>query len=573
LPPADAATWPAFRRTAQHQAEAPQAPNTLPYTYLAWQTQIGRTFASPAVADGTVYVSTDANGLRTLNLETRQLLQSFDAGDAWWTSPVLAGSCVYRVTADGTVFALDRATLRAKWQTPLGCLVTSSPVVSEGALYVGARDGVVYKLDADSGDVLWRFQTGGEVSSSPAVVRGMVVLGSGDRNLYALDARTGKERWSLSTGGAVDSSPTVAGEDVLVGSFDGCLYSAQLADGKLNWRCRLGGWVHSSPAVVERLVCVGTVNSHRDEKPTFNWVDLKTGERKASFELADAVYSSPTGWGDVVLVGCRDHYLYAFDRQAQQTQPLWSFKTRSHVHASPVVVGDTVLVASFDGNLYALRQAKPIQAWTEGDGVPRWFIAALARQLHEETADLIARAAAGEVGAELRLTRFDELFRRIKERVAHPEGGTKVLPRDVPSDHPGAPFIGYVLTGGLLAGYPDGGFHPDDPLSRYQFSAGLSTVLDWVTRPNYVWRVLKDRNAPAAQVEVKAHALTGRSRSMPADVEQTHWAYGALSSLAQLSLLPLDDEGSFRGNRRVLLRDAAAQWDLLVESVRVGRVK
>jgi len=60
---------------------------------------------------------------------------------------------------------------------------------------------------------------------------------------------------------------------------------------------------------------------------------------------------------------------------------------------------------------------------------------------------------------------------------------------------------------------------------------------------------------------------------MPADVEQTHWAYGALSSLAQLSLLPLDDEGSFRGNRRVLLRDAAAQWDLLVESVRVGRVK
>ena len=59
----------------------------------------------------------------------------------------------------------------------------------------------------------------------------------------------------------------------------------------------------------------------------------------------------------------------------RETQPLWTYPTRSYLHASPVVIGDTVLVASFDGYLYALRQSKPIQGWKDDDLVPRWFMA------------------------------------------------------------------------------------------------------------------------------------------------------------------------------------------------------
>ena len=318
---------------------------------------------------------------------------------------------------------------------------------------------------------------------------------------------------------------------------------------------------------------MGTVNVHRDDLPTFNWIDRKTGERQGKFVTEDAIYSSPTVWGEVVLVGCRDHHLYAFDRRMKQTQPVWSFKTRSYIHASPVVVGDTVLVASFDGNLYALRQAKPISVWADSDIVPRWFMAALARQLHEETASLVIRATTANAGNQFSLTDFQQLLKQTKERVQAAGAAPKVLPRDVPSDHPGAPFIEYVLTAGLLAGYPDGAFHPDDPTTRYQFVSGLSAVLAWLTRPNYIWRVLKDNGAPPAQVEVRADPLAGRTRTMPADVEETHWAYPALSRFAELGLLHLDDEGNFRGAHIVTVAEAARQWNLLAQSVKVVRVK
>jgi hypothetical protein len=371
----------------------------------------------------------------------------------------------------------------------------------------------------------------------------------------------------------VDSSPTVADDSVFVGSFDGCLYCFGLADGAVRWRCELGGWVHSSPAVDEQTVFVGTVSIRRDEKPTFSAIDRATGAIKSQFDMPDAVYSSPTVWGDTVLVGCRDGHLYAFDRTAEQMQPIWTYKTRSYVHASPVVVGDTVLVASYDGGLYALRQSKPIEAWQDDDVVPRWFMAALVKQLHQEAGELIARAGAGEVGTELTLTQFGALFDQIKAQVATPGEPPAVLPRDVPAGHPGARFVEYVLTGGLLGGYPDGTFQPSEPTNRYQFASALSAVLDWVTRPDYTWRVLKDRKITGVQVEVRTDPVAGRPPVQLTDVPQSHWANVALVQQNKLGLLMVDEEGRFRGERRVAVKDAATQWDLIAQSVKVVRTK
>lgn len=573
LPNLDIWNWPTFRRTPQRTPAASTLPDVLPYTYLAWQVQIGRTFASPAVVDNVIYVNTDSRGLQSLNLANGQKLLSFQTGASWWTSPVVAGRFVYSISADGELFAIDRGTFEVRWRRDLGGLVTSSPIVSDGALYVGSRNGAVVAVDATTGDVLWRFQTGGEISSSPALLNGVLVIGSGDRNVYAVDCRTGEMKWSASTEGPVDSSPTLAGSDVLVGSFDGGLYSFKFADGSLNWRCQLGGLVHSSPAVSEDTVFVGTVNFPRSEIATFNWVDLKSGKRKGSFDMPDAIYSSPTVWGDLVLVGSRDRQLYAFDRKMRQTQPAWTYRTRSYVHASPVVVGDTVLVASFDGDLYALRQAKPIRTWTDGDIIPRWFVAAISEELQSQVAALIDRAAAGKVGAELKLKPFDEVYAGIRSGASKPGTPPKVLPRDVPGEHPGAPYVAYVLTSGLLAGYPDGTFKPNDPTTRYQFSYGLATVVESVVRPDFAWKELGERAAKGVSVEVRIDPAPGRPRTMPRDVPANHWATQALGDLAKQGLVPVDEDSMFRGNKNLTLRDAAAQWNLLMESLRVVRTK
>lgn len=571
VPNPDTWVWPAFRRNPMHQPAASMLPDVLPYTYLAWQSTVGRTFASPAVVDNVVYINTDSQGLQSLALANGRPLQKFNTGKSWWTSPVVAGNLVYAISDQGIVHAIDRGTFNLRWKTDLRGLITSSPVVSSGSLFVGSRNGSVYALDAMTGEVLWKFQTGGEISSSPAIAGNVLLIGSGDRNLYAIDSRSGALKWSLATEGPVDSSPAVVDGDVYVGSFDGSLYSIKLADGTQNWKCPLGGWVHSSPAVEGDKVFVGTVARGPDTAPSFNWIDRKSGKRLGSFDVPDSIYSSPTVWGDLVLIGCRDHNLYAFDRQMRQQQPAWTYKTRSYIHASPVVVGDTVLVTSFEGAIYALRQSKPIRAWKDDDIVPRWFVAALSREIHKEVGDLILKASAGKVGEVYKLRKFEEVFGDIKGGLK----GTppKILPGDVQPEHPGALFVEYALTASLLTGYPDGSFRPNEPTTRYQFAFGLSTVAQTVTRPDFAWK-FRDKNSKAgSQVDVQIVPLVGRTQSMPRDVPQNHWAFAALRDLSEKAVVPLDEEGGYKGGKILTLRDAAAHWALLADALKVTRSK
>ncbi|MEQ1933196.1 MAG: S-layer homology domain-containing protein, partial [Fimbriimonadaceae bacterium] len=261
--------------------------------------------------------------------------------------------------------------------------------------------------------------------------------------------------------------------------------------------------------------------------------------------------------------------LYAFDRKMRQVQPAWSYKMRSYIHASPVVVGDTVLVASFEGAVYALRQAKPIRVWKDEDIVPRWFVAALSREMHKSVSELITRASSGKVGEELSLRKFEAVFGDI--RGGAKGDAPKVLPSDVPIEHPGASFIEYALTSGLLTGYPDGSFRPNEPTNRYQFSFGLATVLQTVTRPDFAWKTKSGQ--AGAQVEVRVKPQLGRSQVMPRDVNANHWAYEALTALAPNALIPMDEDGNYRGNKGLTLKDAAAHWNLFVDTLKVVRIK
>ena len=562
-------TWPAFRRTADHEAEAARPDQTLPHTYLAWQESVGRTFSSPVVADGTVYLATPGYGTQALALSNGEPLADSNYGGATWSTPAIAGQTIYCATDDGMLFALDRATLTKRWSRQLlNGSITASPTVADGRVLLGGHDGVLYAVDADDGAALWSLPTGGPIASSAAVVDGTVYVGSGDRRIYAADAATGRVKWSYETGGAVDSSPTLAGGRLLVGAFDGFLYALNPADGKLLWKTSLGGWVHSSPTADGQTVFAATVNYPKDVIPAFYWLDPAAGQEKGKFALPDAVYSSPTLWGELVLVGCRDGKLYAFDRTGQQTQPLFVQETRSYLHASPVAAGDTLLLASYDGKLHALRLAKPITAWRPTDVVPRWFLAALASHLHRETAALVVAAAKGEPGVEHKLTTFEALFTTIRDEAASPVAKDRVLPRDVTPDHPGAAAIEYALTAGLLAGYPDATFHPSEPTTRYAFSSGLAAVLNNLRRPEFVWRTLKQNDLGAAQIQVKLEPLPNR-RTLPDDVPEDHWAAESLASLAENGLLPISEDGAFGGRRLITLSGAARQWDLIAEALRV----
>ena len=158
--------------------------------------------ASPAVANGVVYVGSDK--LYALNASTGALLWSYATGPSGGSSPTVANGVVYFGSFDNNVYALNGTTGAKLWSYSAGRSVDSSPAVANGVVYVGSTDGKVYALNASTGALVWSFDTGsllaGGVESSPAVANGVVYVGSDGGSVYAFNASTGAKLWNYATG-------------------------------------------------------------------------------------------------------------------------------------------------------------------------------------------------------------------------------------------------------------------------------------------------------------------------------------------------------------------------------------
>jgi outer membrane protein assembly factor BamB len=107
--------------------------------------------ASPAVADGDVYIGSDDGALYVLDSAGGGPPKwLFPTGNGVVLSPVLVGDTVY-IASGPTLFALDRATGTERWRYPIGEVATTEPVVVDGIAYIGAEDGNLYAITGDGG--------------------------------------------------------------------------------------------------------------------------------------------------------------------------------------------------------------------------------------------------------------------------------------------------------------------------------------------------------------------------------------------------------------------------------------
>ncbi|HVY63624.1 MAG TPA: PQQ-binding-like beta-propeller repeat protein [Gammaproteobacteria bacterium] len=213
--------------------------------------------AQPLVLDGVVYVSTGANDVFAISVDTGAILWDYRANlDAnnksvccgWTSRGVAAGAGkIFAGQLDGKLVALDAKTGKIVWSTQAerwqdGFTITAAPLYYDGLVIVGfagAELGVrgrVKAYDARNGKLVWTFHTipgpgepghetwsqdneiwkngGGTVWQTPAVdpELGLLYFSTGNPgpdfnggvrkgdNLYtssivALDAKTGKYRW------------------------------------------------------------------------------------------------------------------------------------------------------------------------------------------------------------------------------------------------------------------------------------------------------------------------------------------------------------------------------------------
>jgi glucose dehydrogenase len=289
----------------------------------------------PAVANGTVFFSSDDGYLFAVNARTGKQVWKFDMG-----RPLM-----------------ERKPIPQGWD-----YMQSSPVVVEGVIYAGGGNQSFFAVDARTGDEKWHAQIGLYVRSSPAVVDGVVYVGDWTGTLHALDAKTGQLKWDFNTYGPVIPSPTVVDGTVYIGSKFPCLYAIDAATGKKKWCFSFGtSWVESTATVVNGTVYVGSSDLQK-----VNAVDAATGELKWDFSTEGDPWSSPAVSNGVVYIGSTIGYLYALD--AGSGAEIWKVKTDKSlktsesepirfdggVVSSPTVVDGVVYFGGLDGKLYAV---------------------------------------------------------------------------------------------------------------------------------------------------------------------------------------------------------------------------
>jgi outer membrane protein assembly factor BamB len=313
----------------------------------------GPIVASPAIADGVVYIPSMDTYLYAIDQDTGKERWKYKSRMPIASSPAVAGGLLYFVSSTGALGAIDIKTGQIKWVLPTEYerkfeaknlhgypsaaqtipdawdIYTSSPAVANGKVFFGSGDGNIYAAEAQTGVLQWKFATKDVVHSSPAIVGNTVFVGSWDSYLYALDTETGREKWSFKTGEdptihnqvGFQSSPAVVDGTVYIGCRDAHVYAVDAATGHKKWDYPTSkSWVIGTPAVDDGVVYVGTSDSAR-----FMALDAKNGRLRFNFDAKAYMFSSAALAGDLAYVGDHNGKLYAIDTKSGKLA--WEFQT------------------------------------------------------------------------------------------------------------------------------------------------------------------------------------------------------------------------------------------------------
>ncbi len=338
-------------RTGVYDSAGPKQFGGIKWTFKTG----GPIVASPAIADGVVYIPSMDTYLYAIDQETGKEKWKYKSSMPIASSPAIAGGLLYFVSSAGALGAIDVATGKIKWVLPVEYerkfeaknlhdyppaaqtipdawdIFTSSPAVVNGKVYFGSGDGNIYAADAQTGVLQWKFATKDVVHASPAVVGNTLYIGSWDSYLYAIDADSGQEKWAFKAGDdpaihnqvGFQSSPAVVDGTVYVGCRDAHVYAIDAATGRKKWDYPASkSWVNGTPAVRDGVVYVSTSDSSR-----FMALDAKNGRLRFNFDAKAYMFSSAALAGDLAYVGDHNGKLYAIDIKSGKLA--WEFQTEA----------------------------------------------------------------------------------------------------------------------------------------------------------------------------------------------------------------------------------------------------
>ncbi|XP_037685788.1 beta-alanine-activating enzyme isoform X2 [Choloepus didactylus] len=259
--------------------------------------------------NGLVYVLKSNSGEKHWMFATQDAVKSSATMDP--TTGLL-----YIGSHDQHAYALDIYKKTCLWKLKCGATVFSSPCLSLNPyhLYFATLGGLLLAVNPATGNRIWKYSCGKPLFSSPRCCLQYICIGCVDGNLLCF-THFGEQVWQFSTSGPIFSSPCTSAseQEIFFGSHDCFVYCCNMK-GHLQWKFEATSRVYATPFAFpshnhsnEMLLAAASTDGKL-------WIlDSNSGQLQSVYELPGEVFSSPVVWESMLIIGCRNNYVYCLD--------------------------------------------------------------------------------------------------------------------------------------------------------------------------------------------------------------------------------------------------------------------
>lgn len=258
--------------------------------------------------NGVVYVLKSNNGEKHWMFTTEDAVKSSATMDP-------TTGFLYFGSHDQHAYALDIYEKKCVWKLKCGGTIFSSPCLNliPYHLYFATLGGLLLAVNPATGNTVWKHCCGKPLFSSPRCCLQYVCIGCVDGNLLCF-THFGEQVWQFPTSEPIFSSPcpSTSEQEIFFGSHDCFIYCCTMK-GHLQWKFETTSRVYSTPFAFhykysnEMLLAAASTDGKL-------WIlESKSGQLQSIYELPGEVFSSPVVWESMLIIGCRNNYVYCLD--------------------------------------------------------------------------------------------------------------------------------------------------------------------------------------------------------------------------------------------------------------------
>ncbi|XP_076993064.1 beta-alanine-activating enzyme isoform X5 [Tamandua tetradactyla] len=259
--------------------------------------------------DGFVYVLKSNSGEKYWMFATQDAVKSSATMD-----PITG--LLYIGSHDQHAYALDIYKKTCVWNLKCGATIFSSPCLTLNPhhLYFATLKGLLLAVNPATGNRIWKYSCGKPLFSSPQCCLQYICIGCVDGNLLCF-THFGEKVWQFSTSGPIFSSPCTSAlqQEIFFGSHDCFIYCCNMK-GHLQWKFEATSRVYATPFAFHSYNHSNKILLAAASTDGKLWIlESKSGQLQSVYELPGEVFSSPVVWESMLIIGCRNNYVYCLD--------------------------------------------------------------------------------------------------------------------------------------------------------------------------------------------------------------------------------------------------------------------